>query len=546
MKKTISIMLRWLEFILSVLPVRLIMKWIPDGTVDILRRQIYPIAKSLSQTWSSKMKKYVIPLFLFILMSLFGCKEQGSVNESIKRMDGSRIAPRELELAITGIMEKAGVTGLSCAIINDSKIVYQQAFGYRDKSAGTLNDKETIFSGASFSKTVFAYLIMLLVEDGTIDLDKPLQEYLDQPLADFPDYTDLKGDRRAGQITARMVLSHTTGFPNWRFLTDDNKLKIMFEPGSRFSYSGEGFHLLQMVIEQRTGKDLDELSRERIFIPLNMMHTRYVWQESFENNFALPHDEYERPKTLKRRRKADSAGSLQTTAGDYARFLVAILNATGQRKATLDTMLSPQITIRSERMFGPGAWEETEANDSIGLAWGLGWGRFDTQYGSAFFHTGHDFGWQNYTVTFRDQGMGVVLMSNSNNFESVAREIAGITIGDSYSPFDWLGYPRFDPSRRREPPPERVAIDVDPDILKNYAGEYSFLGNRIFYVKLENGQLYGSDDNQTWVRMNAESETQFFIESEDVQFTFVANDSDQVTGFILHTEGIEIPGEKRN
>lgn len=207
-------------------------------------------------------------------------------------------------------------------------------------------------------------------------------------------------------------------------------------------------------------------------------------------------------------------------------------------------MLKSQIAIKSENMFGPGAWKETDANDQIKLSWGLGWGRFNSKHGKTFFHAGHDFGWQNYTVTYFDKGIGVVLLSNSDNFESVAREIAEKTIGDVYSPFDWLGYPHYDPSMRREPPPEPVAIAISPDILKKYIGEYTYLSNRTLFVKMENDQLYLSDDHETWEDMYAESESKFFMKSEDVRFTFIENENGDVTGFILHVEGIEIPGEK--
>lgn len=395
------------------------------------------------------MKKYLFSILIIFILSLFSCKHSSNSIESVKTISGDWISFIELDTTISKIMDKAGVTGLSCAIINESKVVYQKAFGFRDKSTGVINNEETIFSAASFSKTVFAYLVMLLVEDGIIGLDKPLQEYLEKPIRENPNYIDLKGDQRAGWITARMVLSHSTGFPNWRFLTKNGKLRIMFEPGSRFSYSGEGISLLQMVVEKITGKGLEELSQEMVFKPLGMKYTSYVWQEKFEENYAVPHDQYERTKMLKRRRKADAAGSMQTTARDYARFLLGILNANGKRKTSMDTMLKTQIAIKTESMFGPGAWNDTETNDQIKLSWGLGWGRFNTKHGRAFFHTGHDFGWQNYTVTYIDKSIGVVLLSNCDNFESVAREIAEKTIGDEYSPFDWLGYPQYDPSMGR-------------------------------------------------------------------------------------------------
>ena len=490
------------------------------------------------------MDKYLFSILIILALILPVCGHSVIANKSFKMISGNSMSFSELDNSILQMMEKAGITGLSCGIINDSKVVYQKAYGFRNNSTGVLNNEETIFSAASFSKTVFAYLVMLLVEDGIIDLDKSLQKYLDKNLYEYPNYEDLNGDQRTGLITARMVLSHSTGFPNWRFLTNDGKLKIMFEPGSRFSYSGEGICLLQMVIEKITGKGLEKLSQEMVFEPLGMEHTSYIWQKRFEENYAVPHDKYERPKMSNRRRKADAAGSMQTTAGDYARFLLGILNAKGKRKRSMNAMLNPQIAITSENMFGPGAWEDTDANNQIKLSWGLGWGRFNTKDGRAFFHTGHDLGWQNYTVTYFDKGLGVVLLSNSDNFESVAREIVEKTIGDEYSPFDWLGYPHYDPSVKREPPPEPVAIDISSDMLTKYIGEYNYLNNSIFFIKMDDNQLFGSYDNETWVEMYAQSKSKFLMKGEDARFTFIENDDGKVTGFIFPIEGVKIPIEK--
>jgi CubicO group peptidase (beta-lactamase class C family) len=450
-----------------------------------------------------------------------------------------------MEAAVIEIMEKGGVPGLSCAIINDSKIVYCKAFGLKNKKTGVPNNQDTIFAGASFSKTVFAYLVMLLKEEGVIDLDKPLYQYLDKPLPEYQTYVDLKGDDRYRQITARMCLSHSTGFPNWRFLTDDKKLKFLFDPGARHNYSGEGIHLLQMVVEEVTGTGLEELARVKVFKPLGMKRTSYVWQDVWTENIAAPHGPYERPKHLAQRREADAAGSMFTTAGDYARLLVAIISAQGKRKATMDDMLRSQVAIGYRNMFGPGAWQETDAYASIDLAWCLGWGRFDTPHGRAFFHTGHDFGWQNYTVTHADKGIGVVLLGNSDNLESVARELVQATIGDTVSPFDWLGYPHYDPNREREPPPGPVAIDVDPSILKTYAGRYEFaMNDNTTVAKVEDGKLFISNDQIQWMPLSAETQTRFFLEAEDYRFVFVKDEHGNVTQLNIEIEGIEILGKK--
>jgi len=486
---------------------------------------------------------------LAMLVTLAACMPSatpgpdGSGN-SLKTLGGETVSTAELEAFIVETMEKAGVTGLSCAIINDSEIVYQKAFGVRDAEAGIANDEETIFAAASFSKPVFAYLVVLLAEEGVIDLDKPLVEYLGQPLPDYPAYADLEGDERYRELTARMVLSHSTGFPNWRFLTEDGKLSIMFPPGTRFSYSGEGIVLLQMVVEEIIGQNLEALAQEKIFGPLGMTSSSYVWQEAYADNCALPHDEYGRPQRLNKRETADAAGSMTTTAGDYARFVAALLNAEGERKASIDKMLEPQIAITSQSMFGPGAWQEADEDRGISLSWGLGWGRFNSERGPAFFHTGHDFGWQNYTVTYPDQGIGIVLLSNSDNFESVAQEIVEKAIGDTYSPFGWLGYVPFDPSQQKVPPPEPVAIELDAATLEVYVGIYELTPEELIHVKLgDEGLLIG--DGQEWMPLYAESETQFFAEVDDARVVFVKDAAGQVTGLSLTVQGMELPPARK-
>jgi CubicO group peptidase (beta-lactamase class C family) len=487
------------------------------------------------------MKTKVTLLCLAVFVSIVKAAAAGT---ELVLLDGKTVPAAAVEKTVAATMEKVGVPGLSCAIINGSQVVYVKGFGVRNAKTGEPIDEETVFAAASFSKTVFAYLVMLLVEDGVIGLDKPLHEYLDKPLPEYPNYADLAGDDRCKMITARIVLGHTTGFPNWRFFTPDNKLVIQWTPGERFGYSGEGIALLQMVVEEVTGKGLEALARERVFDPLGMTNTSYIWHDRFEENLAVPHDQYERPKRFRKRGQADAAGSMATTAGDYAKILVAILNAEGARKATVAEILRPQIAIRSQSMFGPGAGRDGGDRDDIDLSWGIGWGSFDCEYGRAFFHTGHEGGTQNYNVTFADKGIGVVFLSNSDNFESVARELAEATIGDTYSPFDWLGYPRFDPAQRREAPPERVAIEVAPAILETYTGTYRVTADVIIYVMFEDGRLLASSDQVDWAPMLAETESRFFVEGEDAGIVFVKNDDGDVVGLTLEVQGAELRGEK--
>jgi CubicO group peptidase (beta-lactamase class C family) len=464
----------------------------------------------------------------------------------LRLVDGSSVPTVELEAFIEKTLEKADVTGLSCAIINDGRVAYRKAFGDKNKSIGARNDEETVFAAASFSKAVFAYLVMLLAEDGVINLDKPLYEYLARPLYQYPAYADLEGDERYKLITARMVLSHTTGFPNLRSLEPDGRLKFLFSPGERNSYSGEGIGLLQMVVEEITDTDLETLAQGKIFHPLGMTRSSYVWQAAYKENIAFPHDEFGRPRGLSiqlLQQNAGAGGSMATTADEYARFIcLGILNVDGKRKATIDEMLRPQIAINYENTFGPGAWQVTDQYQDIRLAWGLGWGRFDTPYGRAFFHTGHGPGWQNYTVTYADKGIGIVLLSNSDNFESVAQEIVAKAIGDVYTPFGWLGYIPFDPSRpKTTPPPDPIIIEIAPAILETYAGTYD-MQSTLFQIKFEGNQLWiQSKDGKSWDRLYAETEARFFVkEDETYRFEFIRDTSGNVTALRLEIQGIPL------
>ncbi len=466
----------------------------------------------------------------------------------LRLLDDSSVPTVELENLIERTLEKAQVSGLSCAIINDRHVAYYKTFGYMNRSTGARNDEKTVFAAASISKSVFAYLVMLLVEEEVVNLDKPLYEYLARPLYQYPGYAELEGDEQYKRITARMVLSHSTGFPNLRSLEQDGRLKFLFSPGERHFYSGEGITLLQMVIEVITGKDLETLAQERIFRPLGMTLSSYVWQPVYEATAASPHDEFGRPRGFSiqfLQNTPSSGGSLATTAVDLARFIsLGILNVSGMRKATIDEMLRPQIAIHHKSMFGPGAWHETNQYQDIHLAWSLGWGRFDTPSGRAFFHTGHGPGWQNYTVTYADKGIGIVLLSNCDNFESVAQEILEKAVGDVYTPFGWLGYIPFDPSMpKASPPPDPVPIEVDPAILESYAGTYGIQQPIVLIqVKFEDSKLWIlSQDGKSWNRLLAKTEARFFIHpDEPYQFEFIREPSGNVIALRLEVLGFPL------
>lgn len=392
------------------------------------------------------MKKF---LFLLLVSSLFGCKSDDS---SIKKIDGSQIRKSELSVAIESLIDSANVTGISIAIFNDNKIAYQESFGYSniDKKDSLTNEK--VFYGASFSKAVFGYIVAQLATEGIMDLDKPLQDYLDKPLPEFKfgkewkGYTNLKNDKRYEKITARMCLSHTTGFPNWRWMTKENdffpegKIRFLIDPGTRYYYSGEGIQLLQFVVEKITGKELEELAQERVFKPLHMDMTSYLWQEKFNNNYCHGHTTEQKVIPRDINDEANAAGSMETTLEDYSKFMTHILKQVSSKSAVTDLLFEPNVRIKSKTQFGYQAWENTDENNAIELSYGLGWGLLNSPYGQAAFKEGHGEGFQHYSIIFPEKNIGIIILSNSDNAESIFKELLDISIGDTYTPWKWERY----------------------------------------------------------------------------------------------------------
>jgi D-alanyl-D-alanine-carboxypeptidase/D-alanyl-D-alanine-endopeptidase len=241
-----------------------------------------------------------------------------------------------------------------------------------------------------------------------------------------------------------MCLDHSTGFANWRWYEPDQKLRVNFEPGSKYSYSGEGMVYLQVVLEHMLGKSLEELMREKIFKPLGMNMSSYTWQRQFEKDYCVGHDAsgklYEKDKD----NEARAPSTLETTFDDFTIFLEAVLNNKLLKPATSKNMFSQQLRIYSIQQFGPNGLRDSTSNDGIKLGYGLGWGLLESPYGTGAFKEGHGDGFQHYTIIFPDKGIGVLIMSNSDNAESIFKYLLEDSIGDRFTPWYWENYIPYD------------------------------------------------------------------------------------------------------
>ncbi|MFD2920703.1 serine hydrolase domain-containing protein [Terrimonas rubra] len=390
--------------------------------------------------------------YLCLLMFVLITSRLTAQTNTIKRLDGSTITVADIDRTVNKVMAAANVQGLGLAVLNNNKTVFVKTYGYKNKPQNTLLDTATIVYGASYSKAVFGYLVMKLVEEKIIDLDKPLYQYLAKPIPDYPYFSDLKNDDRWKLITGRMCLSHTTGLPNVRWFDPITSawdsagvIKIYFKPGSKYAYSGEGFKLLQLVIEEITKKNIDQLAEEKIFKPFGMHRTGYIWHESFgDDNVAVGHMDNGDIDMKRKRTEPVAGGSLVTTIADYARFIENVMQQKGLSKKSYNTMLAPQIRIHSVTQFPPITETTTTENDGIQLSYGLGWGVMQCPYGKAFFKEGNGGAWRNYNINFPEKGISIIIMANSENGEKIFQELIETIIGDNCIPWKWQGYIPYD------------------------------------------------------------------------------------------------------
>lgn len=361
-------------------------------------------------------------------------------NIQVKQLNGKKITAQVLEEQLSRLVDSVKIAGLQVAIVNDNNIVYSSSFGFKDLENKRKLDDSTVMYAASLTKPVSAYIFMRLVEKGIFSLDRPVHLYLKKPIAEYPKWKDLGDDTASfNLITPRMLLSHSSGLPVLRQLYG-NKVNLIAKPGEKFYYSNEGINLLGFMIEELTGKKLEIIAREEVFIPLKMEYTSMIWEKSFENNFSYAYFKDGKKYGSERRESSRAAGSMSTTAEDYARFMINLMKENGLSRSGYHEMLRAQVPVKSKRGFGPLKDSITNENNAIGLSWGLGIGTFKSAFGRAFFHTGHGDANQNYAVAFPKAGIAVILLSNSENFEKANAQILKICIGDTYSPLRWLGH----------------------------------------------------------------------------------------------------------
>jgi CubicO group peptidase (beta-lactamase class C family) len=313
----------------------------------------------------------------------------------------------DLEKQIPAWMGRANVPGLTIVLIENAAVAWRRSYGIRDAASRAAVDDETMFEAASMSKPVFAYVVMKLCDTGVLDLDTPLTKYARERF--------LEGDPLLDRITARHVLSHTSGFQNWR--SEKAPLAIHFPPGERYLYSGEGYNYLQTVVTTLLKQPFERYMHDRLFAPFGMTSSQYVWDDTAERRMAHPHDPDGKPTVRKRSTAADvarygSAGALLTTPTDYAAFLINVIDpkpadAFRLNRESVREMLRPHVKVD-----GP-----------FPASWALGWQVFHNPARDFIYHGGDNAGFHCSAVASVDGKCGFVAMTNGENGTAVLKSV---------------------------------------------------------------------------------------------------------------------------
>lgn len=329
---------------------------------------------------------------------------------TVKSYLGPTVAQASISNHVETRMAELGIPGLSMAIINRGEVVYSEHFGHADIEADRPVDDTTIFEGASLSKPVFAQFVMTFVEGGVLDLDRPLHEYLPHP--------DVEGDRRAEAITARMVLSHRSGFPNWRSDRFGGTLPINFEPGTDFEYSGEGYQYLAMVLKEIVGTDwagMEQLFQQRIAEPLGLKNTVFIQTAETRAAKAEPYDAdvvkidwRNDPVTIANDAVFVAPASIHTNTADFTRWMVAIMNRELLTTESYQELLAAHSVAPS---------------DDLGLSYTLGFYQPDVPFTNMYGHGGNNEGFTSFFMLDADDDWGFVLFTNSQYGESFGEEM---------------------------------------------------------------------------------------------------------------------------
>jgi CubicO group peptidase (beta-lactamase class C family) len=405
---------------------------------------------------------------------------------------------------IQDLLMKNNVPAVGIGIIENSEIKCIKVFGELKK--GIPAPDNAIFNVASMTKPVVAMLTLKFVEVGQWDLDEPLFHYWVDP--------DIADDPLHKKLTTRHVLSHQTGFPNWRWMHPTKKLTFDFEPGTNYNYSGEGFVYLAQAMENKFKKSLVQLSDSILFKSLDMKDTRYYWDENMdESRFAFWHDvegNLHEPATPIGR-GVNAGGSLLTTVEDYCKFGIDVMNGAGLSANLFNDMISTQV--------------KRKKHYDQGLGWAVVRDLPEGEY--ALEHYGSDRGVKTQSVFLPKSKRGIVVLTNGDSGRNVYLNV----IKESFD----IGNTLLNHMIKNSDDPEIVTLS--DEILEQYVGTYESVEGDLFTLTREPGVLKIAKNNEAPQILYPQAKDKFFFEYFDINIEFLKDDTDTVVKMVAYYEG---------
>jgi CubicO group peptidase (beta-lactamase class C family) len=376
------------------------------------------------------------------------------------------------------------VPAAGIGVIEEGKIKYLHVFG--ELKAGVSAPDNAYFSVASITKPVVAMLTLKLVESGQWNFDEPLANYWVDP--------EVANDPFHKKLTTRHVLNHQSGFPNWG-------KRFMFEPGTDYTYSGEGFQYLKKAMENKFQTSLAVLVDSILFKPLGMNDSYLRWNDNIdESRFACRHDNKGNicKPPIKKGRGVNAAASLITTVEDLCKFSISVMNGFGLSTDLYNEMTEPHVKLKAH------------------YAKGLGWEVFTelpkVEY--ALEHSGSEGGVKTIFFLLPKSKSGMVILTNGDNGVLVYNKVI-----NEYGKTGQMLLSYLTDNGNHK------AIALTNDILDRYVGDYLDSGGRNLSIYREDNKLMFSGNSLPTVQLIPESENNFFLTDFDVQFEFVNNDS---------------------
>jgi CubicO group peptidase (beta-lactamase class C family) len=356
--------------------------------------------------------------------------------------EAAGLDPARIDAEAAAAMSATKAKGLAIAVVEDGRVAFVRSYGVRN-AAGDPLTTDTVMYGASLTKAAFAYMVQQLVDEGRLDLDAPISTYLDKPLPEYPDesrygpWSHLAGDERWRKLTPRILLTHSSGFANYHWDEADEKLRINFEPGSRYAYSGEALILLQFVLERGLGLDVGAEMQRRVFDRFGMKTTSMIWRPDFAANLADGWDASGKIEPHDERSKVRAAGSMDTTISDMARLAAGYVRGEGLSRRGPTRAYRRAPADQHRHPVSEHAARASRGSARADLASGLGVIVFKGPQGPGFFKGGHNDTTGNTWVCVEQGRRCVVILANDVRAEAAFPRLVRVILGETGTPWAW-------------------------------------------------------------------------------------------------------------